>query len=84
VTFYGIAKRVLGNETFIKLEREVEILLGRPITEITGGEAEWSDQKRLSSQKSDRRNQMRRNFRNKMHKREALSKRDSLTIGKGN
>lgn len=79
VTFYGIARRVLGVETFKKLDREVEILLGRPITEVSQGEAEWSETKRASKQKGDRRNQARRQFRAKVHKRAALSSRDNST-----
>lgn len=76
VTFYGIAKRVLGVETFKKIEFEVQNLLGRPITEVAAGEGEWSEQKKVSSQRGDRRNQMRRNFRNKMEARARVASKE--------
>jgi hypothetical protein len=75
VTFYGIAKRVLGSETFKKLEYEVEALLGRPITEVEAGEGEWSAQKRVSKQRGDRRNQMRRNLQKKMRFHSAMAEK---------
>jgi len=76
VTFYGIAKRILGTETFNKLDLEVKTLLGRPITEVAAGESEWSEQKRIAKQKGDRRNQMRRNMRQKMRVRAAIAAKE--------
>ena len=61
VTFYGIAKRFLDGETMKKIDREVGELLGRPMTEVQAGEAEWSDRTRASKQRGDRRQQARRN-----------------------
>lgn len=61
--FYAVARRVLDRELFIKLDQEVQELLGRNMTEVTAGETEWSSEKKAASQIADRRQAKRKRYR---------------------
>lgn len=75
VTFYNIAKRIIGVDAFIKLETEVELLLGRKITEVAKGEGEMSDRARISTQRGDNLRQRRKQMRERQRRRAAVAEK---------
>jgi hypothetical protein len=64
--FMHVAEQILDREMMIRIRKDAESLLGRPIFEVTAGQGEMSPESRASMQKQKVRQQRRQRLRDRM------------------